>query len=212
MPKSSLEIKQIIDMFFLTNEKELVINKDTIIFFYSPDKTNPTIEMTFDMLNKLDDTFNIMCIDVSFYKKMCKRFDIKEIPTILFFSDGKETKRIVGVPDTSEFDSEKIMSIYRECGYKQSTGETIMTNETQTSTVADQIWSEIKDKDILMFALPGQKVSDHCTLVTIDPSRCFLIPKASAFLPALESAIGNDYECSVADKYVVVARKPKSIF
>lgn len=89
-----------------------------------------------------------------------------------------------------------------------------MTNDTTqtTQTVADQIWSEIKDKNVLMFALPNQKVSDYSTPEQIDPSRCFLIPKASAFLPALEEAIGNAYECSVAGKYIIVARKPKSLF
>lgn len=90
-------------MFFLTNEKDLIVNKDTVIYFYSTNKIDPTIEMTFDILNKLDDGYNIMCIDVGFYKNMCKRFDIKEIPTILFFSNGAEIKRIVGIPSMSDF-------------------------------------------------------------------------------------------------------------
>jgi hypothetical protein len=89
-----------------------------------------------------------------------------------------------------------------------------MTDDTKnkTQTVADQIWEEIKGKEILMFALPGQKVADYCTPVPIEPSRCFLTSKASSVLPALEEAIGKEYECSVADKYIIITKKPKSIF
>lgn len=79
-------------------------------------------------------------------------------------------------------------------------------------TVAEQIWSEIKSKEILMFALPGQKVSDYCTPVPIDPTRCFLVAKATATLPALEEAIGPDFECTSAEKYIIVARKLKHAF
>ena len=82
----------------------------------------------------------------------------------------------------------------------------------QPPTVAEQIWTEIKDKEILMFSLPGQKVADYCTPVPIEPSRCFLVSKASSALPSLETAIGKDFEVSVADKYIIVARKIKNVF
>jgi hypothetical protein len=79
-------------------------------------------------------------------------------------------------------------------------------------TVAEQIWEEIKDKEILMFSLPSQKISNFCQPVLIDPSRCFLLFKASSVLPSLEEAVGKNYECSAADKYIIVARKPKNAF
>lgn len=94
-----------------------------------------------------------------------------------------------------------------------------MTKENKSTTatgiqltVGEQIWAEIKDKEILMFAIPGRKVSDFCQPVPLDPSRCFLLSKASATLPALEEAVGKDFECTVADKYIVVTRKPKNVF
>lgn len=89
--------------------------------------------------------------------------------------------------------------------------QSVKTHQQQP-TVAEQIWSEIKSKEILMFALPGQKVSDYCTPVSIDPNRCFLVVKATATLPALEAAVGTDYECNAAEKYVIVSRKPKNAF
>jgi hypothetical protein len=76
-------------------------------------------------------------------------------------------------------------------------------------TEGEKIWSEIKDKEINMFSLPSQRVSDCCSPVLIDPSRCFLLFRASATLPALETAIGNKYECNIEHKYIVVSRNTK---
>lgn len=94
----------------------------------------------------------------------------------------------------------------------------------QPPTPAEQIWAEIKDKEILMFSLPGQVVSNYCQPVFIDPTRCFLVSKASSVLPGLEEAlrpkkdprtgelVGHEYELTAADKYIIVSRKPKNAF
>ncbi len=87
----------------------------------------------------------------------------------------------------------------------------VITATATTPTQAEQIWNEIKDKEIHMFSLPSQTVAKHCAPVLIDPSRCFLLFKASATLPALETAIGTDYECNIEHKYIVVSRKAKSL-
>lgn len=87
-----------------------------------------------------------------------------------------------------------------------------MTDENKNLTEAEKIWNEIKDKDIQMFSLPVQKVASFCQPVLIDPSRCFLLFKASAVLPMLEETLGENYECSAADKYIIVSRKVKSVF
>lgn len=89
-----------------------------------------------------------------------------------------------------------------------------MTNKVQDNTpktVAEEIWNEIKDKEIHMFALPNQRISDYCQPFPIEPSRCFLFFKASAVLPALETAIGKNYECEAVDKYIVVKRKTNAV-
>lgn len=74
------------------------------------------------------------------------------------------------------------------------------------ATVADEIWNEIKDKKVDMFALPSQSVHQYCKPVTIEPSKCFLLSKVSAFLPALESCLGAAYDVSRSDKYIVVEK------
>lgn len=70
---------------------------------------------------------------------------------------------------------------------------------------SQEIWEEIKEKEINMFAL-SSKVSDYCEYKPIDTIKCFLVCKATAVLPALEIALGNKYTCSLVDKYVVVEK------
>lgn len=84
-----------------------------------------------------------------------------------------------------------------------------MSKETVApkETVAEKIWNEIRDKEIQMFSLPGKTIGDFCQPVLIEPSRCFLVFKASAVLPALEEAVGKNFTCEAMDKYIVVTRK-----
>lgn len=78
--------------------------------------------------------------------------------------------------------------------------------EAMKDTVAGEIWSEIKDKNIEMFALPDQTVSMHCHPYPIEPSKLYLVTNSTAVLPSLEAAIGRKYTVELADKYVIVAR------
>src|SRR5574338_78006 len=73
-------------------------------------------------------------------------------------------------------------------------------------TVAGQIWNDIKDKNIEMFALPDQVVNMHCHPVPIDPDRLFLVANSTAVLPSLEVAVGKKYTVEQADKFIIVAR------
>jgi hypothetical protein len=80
-------------------------------------------------------------------------------------------------------------------------------SQTVSLTEAEKIWSEIKDKPISMFALKNAKISDYCLPQTVMPTKCFLITKASAVLPALEEAIGASFVCEAMNKYIVISRK-----
>lgn len=76
----------------------------------------------------------------------------------------------------------------------------------ELETEASKIWNEIKDKDILMFALPNQKVSDYCSPVVVEPTKLYLLVTVSSVTPSLESAIGNKYSVDLVNKYTVVSR------
>jgi hypothetical protein len=89
---------------------------------------------------------------------------------------------------------------------KSEKKEETVVKETETETEASKIWSEIKDKDILMFALPGQKVSHYCTPVVVEPTKLYLLVTATSVTPSLETAIGNKYSVDLVNKYTVVSR------
>ncbi len=74
------------------------------------------------------------------------------------------------------------------------------------STEAGDIWNEIKDKPIEMFALPGQQVHMHVHPVNIEPSKLYLVLNSTSVLPSLETAIGKDYVVELINKYVSVSR------
>jgi hypothetical protein len=79
-------------------------------------------------------------------------------------------------------------------------------SEVKKMTTAEQIWEEIKDRGIDIFALPEQKVNHYCSPVKIDPSKCYLQFKVGAVLPALEVALGSKYLVEMNNKYITVAR------
>jgi hypothetical protein len=76
------------------------------------------------------------------------------------------------------------------------------------STVASEIWEEIKEKPIEMFALPNQLVHMYCKPIEIEPNKCYLKTTASSVLPALEAALGSKFEVERSTHFLVVARKP----
>lgn len=69
-----------------------------------------------------------------------------------------------------------------------------------------EIWDQIKNKEMNVFAMVC-KVSDYCTFIDIDPTKCYLICKATAALPALETAVGNGFTCNLVEKYILVEKK-----
>lgn len=86
-------------------------------------------------------------------------------------------------------------------------------NTQAAPTVANQIWDDIKDREVAMFAIPNQFVHQYCEPAPLDPSRCFLklLSKASSFIPAIEEAIGankklSKYNLEVQGDYIIVSR------
>lgn len=98
---------------------------------------------------------------------------------------------------------------------KQHTPQNTVQPEVK-QTAADQIWNEIRRLPIEMFGLPGQIVEMHVAPTPLDPSRCFLVARASAVLPSLESALGvnlahpeqSKYLVEQQGNFIVVSRNP----
>jgi hypothetical protein len=81
-----------------------------------------------------------------------------------------------------------------------------VTANAMQGTVAGEIWNEIKDRTIEMFALPNQVVSMHVHPINIEPSKLYLTLNSTSVLPSLETAIGKKYAVELADKFVIVTR------
>lgn len=79
-------------------------------------------------------------------------------------------------------------------------------------TEAQKIWDEIANLPILMFGLPDQTIAMHCSPMTVEPNKLYLITRSSATLPSLEASIGKNFTVELADKFVIVARAPKPLF
>lgn len=92
--------------------------------------------------------------------------------------------------------------------------ETAKTAPAQTpapaivKTAADQIWNEIKDLRIEMFALPDQRVHMYCKPVSIDPNKLFLLASAGSVLTALELVVAPKYVVDKMDRFLVVTLTP----
>lgn len=73
-------------------------------------------------------------------------------------------------------------------------------------TEAGDIWNEIKDKPISMFALPNQRVHMHCHPLAVEPTRLYLLTNSSSVLPSLEGTLGHNFTVELASRYLIVSR------
>lgn len=76
-------------------------------------------------------------------------------------------------------------------------------------TVAGDIWNEIKNLNIDMFALPNQKVWMHCHPIMIEPTKLYLVTNSSAVLPSLETALGKNFNIELTTKFLIVTKLTK---
>ncbi|HEY5267967.1 MAG TPA: hypothetical protein VII94_02440 [Candidatus Saccharimonadales bacterium] len=79
-------------------------------------------------------------------------------------------------------------------------------------TIAEQMWSEIRNLPIQMFGLPNQTVEQHCSFYAVDPNQLFLTIRSSATLPSLESAITPRFVVELVDRFIVVKRASQPLF
>ena len=90
-------------MLFVTEESQLELNNNIcVVYFYS--NWMPFHKKMLSILNKMEDNYKDikhLSVDVDQFKTIIKRFNIESIPTVLFFKNGKEVKRIVGIVLTS---------------------------------------------------------------------------------------------------------------
>lgn len=62
---------------------------------------------------------------------------------------------------------------------------------TPKLTESDKIWNEIKDLVISMYALPGQKVSDHVERVKLSTKEVHLKLNSPSVIASLDAALNS---------------------
>lgn len=104
-------------MYFLSQDNDLKFtNKIQSFYFYA--SWMPYHKKMLNMINKIEKKYlnvEFIGIDVDFFKNLCKRFEIKSIPTIIIFYNGKELKKINGLILTSAFRS-VFVDIFKSVG------------------------------------------------------------------------------------------------
>ena len=73
-------------------------------------------------------------------------------------------------------------------------------------TKSAQIWETIRRLKVNVYGM-NQQLEEMCTYTPIDTQKCFLTTRALALLPVLEEALGEGYECTNQDRFLVIEKK-----
>lgn len=79
---------------------------------------------------------------------------------------------------------------------------------TNKTTISEEIWEAIKERELGLFGLAGQTIQKYCTPMSIDSSRCLLKYKVSSVIPALENVV-PDFDFEVIGAYLAISKKKK---
>jgi thioredoxin-like negative regulator of GroEL len=82
-------------MKFLTSENDIILNSDSIIYFYTSEFANLISDILFNLISRIQG--NVICVDLNYFEHLSKRFNVMELPTVLVIKDGQEIKRITGL-------------------------------------------------------------------------------------------------------------------
>lgn len=85
---------------YITDENKLIFDNN-IFYFYST-KNKTIAHLMNNQIDKLSKDFNIIAIDIEFMKSSIKRFSLEQLPTLIYFDNGNETKRITGIKKLTE--------------------------------------------------------------------------------------------------------------
>jgi hypothetical protein len=84
-----------------------------------------------------------------------------------------------------------------------------MTETKTKNTKADEIWEEIKGKNIDVYAMV-QPLEQHVEKLSVPGDVLYLRPKSPAVISSLGTVLGEEYEVGTASNgYILVSRAPK---
>ena len=90
--------------------------------------------------------------------------------------------------------------------------------EKLPDTPATQLWERIRRQPLDIFGMDGQTVEMYCYYKPVDNNVVYLIPKASAVIPALEETLkrvpiqpGEEWAVEPVGQYISVALNKSKI-
>jgi hypothetical protein len=75
--------------------------------------------------------------------------------------------------------------------------------------LSTQIWNEIKDLQLSLFALTPKPVHTYCKAYDAGGDTLYLDSSVPAFLPALETLVSSKYDVQRGTRYIEVSLKPQ---
>jgi thioredoxin-like negative regulator of GroEL len=123
-------------MIFLTEEKELILKGDFIMYFYAG--WMPFYNKMLTMLTKIEEKYKdkiFYSIDVDYFKILCKKYNIVSVPTIILFRENREKTRVNGVVLTSALKNvfHRIYLVDKESNNGKDSNETTGGSGNKTS-------------------------------------------------------------------------------
>ena len=92
-------------MLFITHEDDLQVPDDikSIYFYASWMPFHNKFMLMLDKVKKIHKNIKYFAVDTDSFKKICTRFNVTSIPTVLIIKNNQEIKRIEGLTLTSAF-------------------------------------------------------------------------------------------------------------
>ncbi len=114
-------------------------------------------------------------------------------------------KRNDGTDMNKEKMAEKMDASEKKSEMLETDTEKMLTSNPKTN--AQKLWEEIRNKKIEMFSIPNQTVGMHVKPKDLGPDDLYITLNSGAALPALEKALGPDFEVEVIQQYIKISRK-----
>ena len=89
------------EIIFVNDSKEIIINNSILYFYINDNFIHKKIKsILFQEYNK---NYNIYFINIKNFKNYIKIYDLKSVPTFIFFKDKKEKYRINNIINLKDF-------------------------------------------------------------------------------------------------------------
>ena len=92
-------------MLFLVRESDIIFSYGKIILYFYVSQM-PYHPIMMDIIRKLEEKHKDVifgAIDADYFTGLCRRFEVKSVPTLVILNEGKVIERIIGVPKLSQF-------------------------------------------------------------------------------------------------------------